>query len=59
MVLPAMVYVPKPHELVAHFREISKATDLPIIIYNNPTSYRVNVELDVLAELEDCKTIVG
>jgi len=57
MVLPAMVYVPKPHELEHHFKQVAAASDLPIMLYNNPTAYRVNIEMDVLARLADCPTI--
>ena len=51
MVLPAMVYVPKPHELVAHFKAIAEATSLPIMLYNNPPAYRVNIGAEVLEAL--------
>ncbi|MDQ0395799.1 dihydrodipicolinate synthase family protein [Labrys monachus] len=58
MVLPAMVYVPKPEELTAHFRLIAEATSLPIMLYNNPPAYRVNIGADVLRALEDVPNIV-
>ena len=57
MVLPAMVYVPKPEELVAHFKTIAEATSLPIMLYNNPPAYRVNIGVEVLRQLEDVPNI--
>jgi 1-pyrroline-4-hydroxy-2-carboxylate deaminase len=57
MALPAMVYVPKPEELVAHFRAIAKATALPIMLYNNPPAYRVAIGVDVLKDLADVPNI--
>ena len=59
MVLPAMVYVPTTHELEYHFRSIAAATGLPIMLYNNPPSYRVNIDLDTLARLADVPNIVA
>lgn len=59
MVLPAMVYVPKPEELAAHFRAVAEATALPIMLYNNPPAYRVNVDFETLAALEDVANIVA
>ncbi len=58
MVLPAMVYAAKPAETLAHFRGVARATDLPIMIYNNPPIYRTDVTPAMLAELADCETIV-
>ena len=43
MVLPAMVYKSDPRETVAHFRTVARATDLPIMVYNNPPSYGVDI----------------
>ena len=59
MLLPALVYVPKPEELVAHFRAVAGVTRLPIMLYNNPTAYRVNIGLDVLEALRDVKNITA
>jgi dihydrodipicolinate synthase/N-acetylneuraminate lyase len=58
MVLPAMVYVPTPLELERHFRAIAEATTLPIMLYNNPPSYRVNIGLETLQRLADVPNIV-
>ncbi len=53
MVLPAMVYKSDPREAVAHFRAVAKATDLPIMVYNNPVSYGVDLTPATFAELAD------
>ncbi len=59
MVLPGMVYVPTAAELEHHFRTVAAATGLPIMLYNNPPSYRVNIELPTLARLADVPNIVA
>jgi len=53
MVLPAMVYKADGREAMAHFRAVAKASDLPIMIYNNPVSYSVDVTPPMFAELAD------
>jgi 4-hydroxy-tetrahydrodipicolinate synthase len=58
MVLPAMVYVPTEAELVAHFRAVSEATALPIMLYNNPPAYRVSIGIEALKALADRPNIV-
>jgi len=59
MVLPAMVYVPKTEELIAHFRMVAEATSLPILLYNNPPAYRVSIGRDVLEALADLPNVVA
>jgi dihydrodipicolinate synthase/N-acetylneuraminate lyase len=59
MVMPAMVYPAKPRETRDHFATIARATDLPIMIYNNPPSYRTDVTPAMLAELAEFETIVA
>jgi len=59
MVLPAMVYVPTAAELEHHFRTIARATSLPIMLYNNPPAYRVNIDLSTLERLADEPNIVA
>ncbi|CUA83962.1 Dihydrodipicolinate synthase/N-acetylneuraminate lyase [Chelatococcus sambhunathii] len=58
MVMPALVYSAKPHETAAHFRGVAGATDLPVMVYNNPPIYKNDVTPDILASLADCDTIV-
>jgi 4-hydroxy-tetrahydrodipicolinate synthase len=53
MVLPAMVYKSDPRETLAHFRAVARATDLPILCYNNPVSYGVDITPALFAELAD------
>jgi 1-pyrroline-4-hydroxy-2-carboxylate deaminase len=59
MVLPGMVYVPTLAELEFHFRTVAAATGLPVMLYNNPPSYRVNIEIATLARLADVPNIVA
>jgi dihydrodipicolinate synthase/N-acetylneuraminate lyase len=59
MLLPAMVYVPKTDELVAHFTQVANATTLPIMLYNNPTAYRVAITNEALEALRPVKNIVA
>ena len=53
MVLPAMVYKSDARETMAHFRAVAKASALPILIYNNPVSYGVDISPEMFAELAD------
>jgi 4-hydroxy-tetrahydrodipicolinate synthase len=53
MVLPAMVYKSDPRETIAHFRAVAGATDLPILCYNNPVSYGVDITPPMFAGLAD------
>ncbi len=58
MLMPALVYSAKPHEAAAHFRTVAAATDLPVMVYNNPPIYKNDITPDILASLADCDTIV-
>src|SRR5204863_1796669 len=53
MLLPAMVYRSDPRETIAHYRAVARATDLPILCYNNPVSYGVDITPEMFAELAD------
>lgn len=53
MVLPAMVYKADRAETLAHFRTVATSTRLPILIYNNPVGYTVDITPTMLAELAD------
>ena len=53
MVLPAMVYKSDPRETITHFRAVAIATDLPVLCYNNPVSYGVDITPAMFADLAD------
>lgn len=53
MVLPAMRYISDSRETIVHFRAIADATNLPIIIYNNPVAYTVDLTPQDLVEMAD------
>lgn len=57
MLLPPMRYRSDHRETVTFFREVATATNLPVMIYNNPIDYRVEVTLDMFAELAEVETI--
>jgi 4-hydroxy-tetrahydrodipicolinate synthase len=59
MVLPAMVYKSDARETLAHFRAVARATDLPIMVYNNPVSYGVDITPEMFGELADEETLVA
>mgnify|MGYP003563446528 CR=1 FL=1 len=58
MMLPPMRYNAGPHETVTFFKEVAKETSLPIMVYNNPVDYKIEVTLDMFEELlADCPNI--
>jgi 4-hydroxy-tetrahydrodipicolinate synthase len=59
MLLPPMVYVPKAHELTAHFLGVAQSTTLPIMLYNNPPAYRTSIGNDVLTALAGIANVVA
>jgi 4-hydroxy-tetrahydrodipicolinate synthase len=59
MVLPPMVYKSAPRETLAHFRTVARASDLPIMVYNNPPAYGVDITPEMFAELASEPTIVA
>jgi 4-hydroxy-tetrahydrodipicolinate synthase len=59
MLLPGMLYKGDPRETMAHFRTVAKASDLPIMIYNNPLSYGNDITPEMFAQLADEKKFVA
>ncbi|WP_065187305.1 4-hydroxy-tetrahydrodipicolinate synthase [Shewanella woodyi] len=59
MLLPAMVYRGTDREVVAHYQHVARATKLPIMIYNNPVSYGVDINLEMTAILAQEENIVA
>ena len=58
MMLPPMRYKADDRETVTYFKTVADSTDLPIMIYNNPVDYKIEVTLDMFEELlEGCPNI--
>jgi len=57
MVLPPMRYKADARETTTYLKKIANSTSLPIMIYNNPVDYGIEVTLDMFAELAACKNI--
>ncbi len=59
MVLPAMVYKSDPRETIAHYRAVAAASDAPIMVYNNPVSYKVDITPAMFDQLAEVPTLVA
>ena len=57
MLLPPMRYKATDYETVAYFKAVAENTSLPIMLYNNPVDYKIEVTLDMLEELMVCDNI--
>ncbi|MDQ6763502.1 MAG: dihydrodipicolinate synthase family protein [Bacteroidota bacterium] len=57
MLLPPMRYKADAYETVEYFKSIAANTSLPIMIYNNPYDYKIEVTLDMFEELESISSI--
>lgn len=51
MLLPPMRYKATDHETVVYFKQIARSISLPIMIYNNPIDYKIEVTLEMFREL--------
>ena len=59
MLLPPMRYRATDEETVAYFSSVANSTELPIMIYNIPIDYKIEVTLGMFAELEQYKNITA
>jgi 4-hydroxy-tetrahydrodipicolinate synthase len=59
MALPTMVYQQDSREAIQHFRDLARGVDLPIMIYNNPVSYRVDLSPEDFTQLTGVENIVA
>jgi 4-hydroxy-tetrahydrodipicolinate synthase len=57
MLLPPMRYRADTREALTFFKTVAQSTDLPIMIYNNPVDYKIEVTLDMFEQLLACENI--
>ncbi|RWK79032.1 MAG: dihydrodipicolinate synthase family protein [Mesorhizobium sp.] len=58
MAFPSIAYKSDARETSAWYRNLAAGCDLPIMIYNNPIAYGVDVTPEILRTLEDVDQIV-
>ena len=59
MLLPPMRYKADDAETNQYFLDVAKSTSLPIMIYNNPVDYKIEVTLDMFEELAKKENITA
>ncbi|MCH2229616.1 MAG: dihydrodipicolinate synthase family protein [Crocinitomicaceae bacterium] len=57
MMLPPMRYKADDRETVTYYKAVANSTSLPIMIYNNPVDYGIEVTIDMFEELLECENI--
>lgn len=57
MLLPPMRYKADDRETVEYFKAVAGATSLPIMIYNNPVDYKIEVTIEMFEELASIPNI--
>ncbi|RZL05424.1 MAG: dihydrodipicolinate synthase family protein, partial [Pedobacter sp.] len=60
MLLPPMRYYADTEETLAYFEAVATNTSLPIMIYNNPVDYKIEVTLDMfeyLAKFDNIQSV--
>lgn len=57
MLLPPMRYKSDDRETVTFFKTVAQVSPLPVMIYNNPVDYKIEVTLDMFAELAELPQI--
>ncbi|MFQ5639774.1 MAG: dihydrodipicolinate synthase family protein [bacterium] len=53
MLLPAMQYAADSREALQHLRTVATVSDKPMMIYNNPVAYKVDITPEMFVELAD------
>ena len=59
MLMPSVIYVADAREAMANVRAMANAAQKPVMIYNNPIAYRVDLKPEHMVELADCEWIAA
>lgn len=59
MTLPGMVYRSTEREAIHHYQQIANNTELPIMVYNNPITYGVDLSIEGMKILADEENIIA
>ena len=59
MMLPPMRYLADSYETVEFYKSVANSCDLPIMVYNNPYDYKIEITISMFEELLKIKNIVA
>lgn len=59
MLMPSLIYVADAREAMLNLRAMADAAQRPVMVYNNPLAYRVDLGPGHMRELADCEWIVA
>nr|WP_319269037.1 dihydrodipicolinate synthase family protein [uncultured Draconibacterium sp.] len=57
MLLPPLLYKADADETVEYFKTVAEATSLPILLYNNPVDYKIEITVPMFEKLKDVPNI--
>lgn len=57
LVVPISYWKPTTDELFEHYKNIASASELPLIVYNNPATTGIDIAPDLLARLSELETV--
>jgi 4-hydroxy-tetrahydrodipicolinate synthase len=57
MLLPPMMYKPTEQEVADFFKDVAASTQLPILLYNNPVDYKIEITPFIFDQLVDIPNI--
>lgn len=57
MLLPPLLYKSDEDETVAYFTEVAESTSLPILLYNNPVDYKIEITIPMFEKLKNVRNI--
>lgn len=57
MLLPPMMYKPTDEEVVHYFKTVAANTELPILVYNNPVDYKIEIKIEMFEQFVDVANI--
>jgi len=59
MVMPSVIYVADAREAMHNLRTIAAVAQKPMMVYNNPVAYRVDLKPEHMLELADCEWLAA
>ncbi len=59
MVMPSVIYVADAREAMQNVRTMAAVAQKPLMVYNNPVAYRVDLKPSHMLELADCEWLVA